>query len=200
MSRMIFVPLVVSLMVSVGPALARAVACPPTVCPTSDLFEVTDAAGKPLTDSHGNVASIRITEGASNGEGIGGYDFDFAGLTIGVPVRDVLFVESSPSQGVISDGVELRNITGVGLRVSFFSDGDPPNGSFTNCFQGPDLQCIAETGSLQDLTPLFFPIGGAPFHIFAQSDPAEVPEPGTLLLLGSGLAGLAAMVARRQRV
>ena len=81
--------------------------------------------------------------------------------------------------------------------ISLLSDGDPELQQLTSLPAGTSI--LAETGQLQDLAGLL--VTGTqfgPIDVQVQSD--VVPEPGTLLLLGSGLAGLAAVGARRRHV
>lgn len=82
--------------------------------------------------------------------------------------------------------------------ISLLSDGDPQLAGLTSLPAGAVL--LPETGLLQDVTSLISPLPTTfgPITVQVQSD--VVPEPGTLLLLGSGLAGLAAVGARRRRV
>ena len=44
----------------------------------------------------------------------------------------------------------------------------------------------------------FYPNGGAISHVTLYGNRAPVPEPGTVLLFGTGLAGLAAVGRRRK--
>ena len=85
------------------------------------------------------------------------------------------------------------------ITVDFFSDGFP--GFSTIIPAGIGFSSATETGLLQDVTSVLginSPTQNV--QVFVQSDLAtpEIPEPATLLLLGSGLAGFAAGVARRR--
>jgi hypothetical protein len=181
----------------ISPLSVRALPiCDPTTTncgPPSDIFET--------TDNTGNVgASYTIPETGATPEG--------SPLTVGFAVGSssisgtVYFTESTPSStGLtqVSDVISATtgpnpNNTQNEATFVFESDAETPL-SFIDCTVN---ECVAETGQLQDTTSLFVTSSGFPFHVVIQSDPTEVPEPGTVFLLGSGLAGLV-VIGRRLR-
>jgi hypothetical protein len=184
---------------------AHAVTCVPTATAPcfSDSIKVTDANGNVLIDQITLMpASVVINEGDATE--VNGVNFDFAGSVAGLNSSTVFLVEGPPDAngiGLQSDEVQAVTINQpVGpphTAIGFLSDAEFPLQNLVNC---TTHTCLTETGSPQDVTAQLFSGDTAPlFHVIVQSD-AEVPEPGTLLLLGGGLGGLVAIGARRQRV
>jgi hypothetical protein len=184
---------------------ARAFTCTPLAPCPSDIFQITDGNGNVLTDANGKLASATFAESGGIEPTVA---FDFIGLNNLAPPDGRLVglgegLPPLPNGDIpLSDVVTLHPVNlayGPGLEVIFFSDPEG-GGGFADPCTGADAACIPETGDVQDVTSLAFPNETAPFHILIQSDPPEVPEPGTVLLLGFGLAGLAAIGSHRRRV
>jgi hypothetical protein len=127
-------------------------------------------------------------------------------------------VALTEADGSISDIVEFHIVSTDGTQVwtvSFTSDGEVPlptpsdvsppgTGLCPQNGTSPEscIVSILETGAPQEISELFFNSDGATriplFSVLVQSDiEASVPEPSTLLLFGSGLAGLAAITWKR---
>jgi hypothetical protein len=116
----------------------------------------------------------------------------------------VLLTEGQGPNALISDIVEITLTDGVlttDIRIQFQSDSEGGPGL---SFSGLHVN-RPETGLPQDLTDAFRGLGNgefntllpADFHVVALSDVSDVPEPSTLLLLTSGLAGLVAFCGKR---
>jgi hypothetical protein len=83
---------------------------------------------------------------------------------------------------------------GIATGVTFVSDGNPQFQQWVDSALQLPFQVLPETGQLQDVTGLLHLPNN--LRVQVKSDVSPVPEPGTLLLVASGLVAIAA--ARRR--
>jgi hypothetical protein len=154
-----------------------------------------------ITQGGQTLADVTLTEGQIFGSPI---EANLSFFNIDVPFGSLPFVDTTivftepGTPKAISDILEMtvggHIVGGVpkeNLDFSIISDVDPafvPSPGTVNF--------IEESGTLQDVTSLLFGASTAPVDVSVQS---AVPEPSTLFLLGSSLAGLGGFAWRRRR-
>lgn len=121
------------------------------------------------------------------------YGVSFAGVVsngcVGIPNFDGSFVWcDGATQGY--DAIDQKVATTVGdtYTVSFWLNQVDSTGHSTGFFQ--DLSNNGLPGTDGNATGLLVYVGGAP-------PPPSTPEPGTLVLLGSGILGLGSVLRRK---
>jgi len=173
----------------------------------------------------GETANTVVTINGTNCSGLGqlcngafvattpeGSDIKVAGFTTSPPIleenRTFYLIEEigSTTEGTISDRIFVTVTTTGALEVTFLSGpaaaeaslGSRPAGCDANSNPLTTGRCIDEP-PLGGFVTLINneTIHGTSLFLKAQSEP--VPEPGTLLLLGSGLAGVGMLWGRRRQ-
>ena len=112
-------------------------------------------------------------------------------------------VMSGPNGPVIVSDVIISNYGSAVVHpfIQFISDGSLDIQSILSLPAGFPIVFLAETGLLQDVTPFLLALAPNPFgpiKVQVASGVTPIPEPGTVALLGLGLAGLAVGGSRRQ--
>jgi hypothetical protein len=173
---------------------------------TGLFFDISSGAGlTPLSAVLGGVATVHFgsSDGgsvggewayASNLSGPGGASYGIGSAGLGLFTPGDRFDTGSNLQGAESvNGLEF-GITTAGDDVT---TGNTPVTGAHALIQG-SVVFFFTVGSgfdLDDISNVSFQYGTS----LSEPNITEMPEPGTLLLLGTGLAGLAASVRRRRR-
>ena len=125
-----------------------------------------------------------------------------AGNTGAVTTGNVNIFDPAPPAGVLSDTITFAQLSSA-LNVAHFnftSDSETgPALILAGIFQGVAPLSVTENGDIQEGTRITWstPSGPVVDIISFRSDVETVPEPATLLLLGSGLIGAALWGRRR---
>jgi hypothetical protein len=120
-----------------------------------------------------------------------------AGATISTALPQQLWIKD-PGTTNVSDRLFISNLGTSGSPILYFEfiSADPPT---LDCSQNSPNGCqLTEDGTVQFAIAVNWSDGTQDTVNF-QSGPAPVPEPASMLLLGTGLVGLAGVVRRKLR-
>src|SRR5262245_20370063 len=147
----------------------------------------TESDGTPINVPLLGSETFRVS--APGCTAIPGCNPNFTTGEIGTQTEFLVNILESPG-GPLSDQIHVHRLTSAGGSqvIDFISDGVP----FHVAGPGAIVTTLVETGALQSgLTYNSDATGNPPVNIFFLSEVSEaVPEPGTLSLLGLGLAVL----------
>lgn len=170
-----------------------------------NVLKIVDLNGNVLTDIDGNPTIATLAQSPiPGGHATIGFDLTVPDTVPFSTAGVVRLVEQLPDPvthvAPVADEVIAQLLSSSGGAPAFLSvvlrAHTPPWPSAT-CQQVGIGSCLLETGDFQDVTAALFPGKVLSFRILVQSDPTPIPEPGTLMLLGFGLTGVAALGSRR---
>jgi hypothetical protein len=107
---------------------------------------------------------------------------------------------TEPGSNIVSDHLYANESLGNHDAIYFASD--PSTDAAIGAACPANAVCIAETGQPQDLTSFILQLDSQAslnnLTVTSDVDPSsQVPEPGTMALLGTGLLGLAGTIRRK---
>ena len=157
--------------------------------PTIQINDLQENTPSVVFDNFSGFNSATVT--ASSNEFV-----NITGFVLGLGTFSEGAVMLEPGSNAVSDFATLTSVLG-GYNLTFLSDGAPgfdlALAAFNLLYSDP--YTVVENGAFQTL----FPNVAGNLLVQAESDVSGVPVPPSLLLLGSGLLGLAGWRWRRFR-